>query len=291
VFKTWRGGEIDYSLMSPDAEPNHLLLDGPFTNQGLASIAGLDGLFALSFFWHISALTADGLKPLADLPKLGFLGCEGKLCNDEAMSHIGAMPRLRMLMAQGTVANDAGFAALSRSHTIEYIWGRECPNLRGRGFAALAAMPSLKGLAVSCKKVDDPSLAALPRFPALRGLMPMDVSDDGFRHVGRCEQLEHLWCMYCRKTGDTATSHIAGLSRLKTYYAGATKITDRSLEMLGKVSSLESIEFHECSRITNAGVALLAGLPHLREITVGGSPKVTHEGMAVFPATVRANYW
>jgi hypothetical protein len=291
VFKTWRGGEIEYSLMSPDAEPNHLLLDGPFTNQGLATIAGLDGLFALSFFWHISALTPDGLTLLADLPNLGFLGCEGKLCNDEAMSHIGAMPRLRMLMAQGTVASDAGFAALSRSQTIEYIWGRECPNLKGRGFAALAGMPSLKGLAVSCKKVDDVSLSALPRFPALRGLMPMDVSDDGFLHVGRCEQLEDLWCMYCRKTGDTSTGNIAGLSRLKTYYAGATKITDRSLEILGRMSSLQSIEFHECSRITNAGVALLAGLPRLREITVGGSPKVTREGMAAFPITVRANYW
>jgi hypothetical protein len=291
VFKTWRGGEIEYSLMSPDAEPNHLLLDGPFTNQGLATIAGLDGLFALSFFWHISALTPDGLKLLADLPNLGFLGCEGKLCNDEAMSHIGTMPRLRMLMAQGTVASDAGFAALSRSQTIEYIWGRECPNLKGRGFAALAAMPSLKGLAVSCKKVDDASLAALPRFPALRGLMPMDVSDDGFRHVGRCEKLEDLWCMYCRDTGDAATEHISGLSRLKTYYAGATQITDRSLQILERISSLESIEFYECSRITNAGVAFLAGLPRLREITVGGSPNVTREGMAVFAANVRANYW
>jgi hypothetical protein len=139
--------------------------------------------------------------------------------------------------------------------------------------------------------VDDAALSALPRFPALRGLMPMDVPDDGFRHIGRCEQLEDLWCMYCRDTGDTATGHIAGLSRLKTYYAGATKITDRSLEILGRMSSLESIEFHECSGITNAGVALLAELPRLREIIVGGSPKVTREGMGVFPITVRANYW
>ena len=52
-----------------------------------------------------------------------------------------------------------------------------------------------------------------------------------------------------------------------------------------------AIEFHECARITNAGVALLAGLPQLREIAVGGSPKVTRDGMAVFPITVRANYW
>ena len=119
----------------------------------------------------------------------------------------------------------------------------------------------------------------------------MDVSDDGFRHIGRCEQLEDLWCMYCRDTGDAATEHISGLPRLKTYYAGATQITDRSLEILGRMSSLESIEFYECADITHAGVAFLAGLPRLREITVGGSPNVTREGMTVLPATVRANYW
>ena len=215
-----RAARSSMALMSSEAEPNHLLLDGPFTNKGLASLAGLDGLFGLSFFWHVSRFTADGLEPLAELPNLGFSGLRGELCNDDAMRHIAAIPRLRMLMAQGTVASDDGFAALSRSQTIEYIWGRECPNLAGRGFAALAAMPALRGLAVSCKNVDDDGSSALPRFPALRELMPMDVPDDGFRHVGRCEQLEALWCMYCRDTGDAATEHIAGLSRLKTYYAG-----------------------------------------------------------------------
>jgi hypothetical protein len=291
VFKKWRGGEIKYSLMSAGAEPNHLLLDGSFTDKGFASISGLDGLFGLTFFWHISKLTAGGLQPLVDLPNLGFLGCQNELCNDVAMRHIAAIPGLRMLMGQGTVASDDGFAALSHSQTIEYIWGRECPNLGSRGFSALAGMSALKGLAVSCKNVNDDALSALPRFPALRGLMPMDVPDDGFRHVGRCENLEDLWCMYCRDTGDAATAHIEGLSRLKTYYAGATQITDRSLEILGRMPSLENIEFYDCTGITNAGVAHLAGLPRLREITVGGSHNVTREGVAVFPATVRANYW
>lgn len=291
MFKSWQDGEIKYGLMSFDAEPTDLLLDGAFTDKGLASLAGLDGLFGLGFFWHLSAMTADGLKSLAGLANLGFLGCQGELCNDEAMRHIAAIPQLRMLMGQGTVASDDGFAALSRSQTIEYIWGRECPNLGSRGFIALAAMPALKGLAVSCKNVDDAALSALPRFPVLRGLMPMDVSDDGFRHVGRCEQLENLWCMYCQDTGDAATEHIAGLTRLKTYYAGKTNITDRSLEILGRMPSLETLEFWECAGLTNAGLAHLTKLPHLREINVTGSPNINREGTAIFPPTIRANFW
>jgi len=290
AFKTWQGGEIKYSLMSPEAEPNHLLLDGPFTNEGLSHLAGLEGLFGLSFFWHVSAMTPAGLKSLAGLPNLGLLGCEGKLCNDEAMRHIAAIPRLRMLMAQGTVATDDGFAALSCSRTLESIWGRECPNLSGRGFAALSKMPSLRGLAVSCKNVDDESLSMLPRFPALREWMPMDVTDAGFRHVGACGKLEGLWCMYCRDTTDAATEHIAGLTKLKTYYAGLTKITDRSLEILSRMASLEKIEFYECKNITNAGLVFLARLPRLREVELHGLPNVTLEGTKVFPAPVRVKY-
>jgi hypothetical protein len=268
-----------------------LLLDGSFTNRGLASIAGLDGLFGLSFFWHITALTPEGLGALADLSNLGFLGCQDALCNDVAMQRIAEIPRLRMLMGQGAVASDDGFAALARSQTLEYLWGRECPNLTGRGFAALATAPSLKGLAVSCKNVDEAALASLPSFPSLRGLTPMDVSDDGFRHIGRCERLEDLWCMYCRDTGDAATEHLIGLSGLKTYYAGSTQITDRSLQILGGLSSIEKIELEACVKITNAGVAFLTGLPRLRELSIGASPQVTREGMAGFPASVRVNLW
>src|SRR5215471_3006741 len=66
-FKSWQGGQIRYSLMEAGADPNQLLLDGAFTNEGFKKIAGLDGLFALTFFWHISKLTAEGLKPLIDL--------------------------------------------------------------------------------------------------------------------------------------------------------------------------------------------------------------------------------
>jgi hypothetical protein len=100
-------------------------------------------------------------------------------------------------------------------------------------------------------------------------LMP---SDEDFRHIGRCEKLEDLWCMYCRETGDMATEHIAGLSRLRTYYAGGTQITDRSLEILSRMPSLESLEFFDCAGITNRGVAHLTSLPRLRELTVGGHP-------------------
>lgn len=290
AFKTRDTVDHAFDLMTFSLESHDLLLDGPFTDAGLAALAGLEGLFGLGLFWHSRSFTGSGLAALAGLPNLILLGCQGDRCDDAAMRSIAELPRLRMLMGQGTIASDDGFVALSRSRTIEYIWGRDCPNLKGRGFAALAAMPALRGVGVSCKHVDATSLAALPRFPALRQLMPMDVPDDGFRHVGACTKLENLWCMYCQDTGDTATGHIAGLSMLKTYYAGKTRITDKSLEILGRMPSLERLELWETAGITDAGLAHLAGLPRLREVSLEGLAGVTREGAAIFPATVQVNY-
>ena len=95
--------------------------------------------------------------------------------------------------------------------------------------------------------------------------------------------------MYCRETGDAATAHIAGLP-IRYYYAGLTQITDLSLDIMGRMPTLEQIEFYECNGITDAGLALLAGLPKLREIHVDGLPGVTHAGTRVFPARVRVKY-
>jgi hypothetical protein len=290
AFKTPQAEEPGFGLMSFSAEPTNLLIDGPFTREGLNNLQGLDGLAGLSFFWHTTSLRGDDLQSLNGLSNLVYLGCQGGLCDDDAMRHIAALPKLRMLMGQGTVATDEGFKSLSRSQTIEYFWGRECPNLRGPGFVALSRMPALKGLAVSCKFVDDTALASLPDFPSLKELVPIDGGDEGFRHVGRCEHLESLILMYCRDTTDVATSHLVAMPKLKKYHAGYTLITDASLELLSQIKSLEEISFEGCKFITDAGIPFLATLPNLRELSIGGCPKVTRSGVTGFASGVRVNY-
>ncbi|MFI5310772.1 MAG: ankyrin repeat domain-containing protein [Gemmatimonadales bacterium] len=287
VFKAWQGGEESFALVSPGVEPNSLMLRGAITDRGLAALAGLDGLFGLNVDDSALAVTAAGLAPLVTLPHLGHLAFDA---TDDAMPYIAAMPRLRFLMCQDTVAGDDGFVALARSQSIENIWGRHCHNLRSRGFAALSTMHSLRALSVSCKNVGDEALATLPRFPALRELMPMDVPDEGYRHIGRCEQLEALILMYCRETTDVATEHIAALPRLRKYFASYNLITDRTPELLSGIASLEDVGFDTCVALTDRGVSALARLPRLRELSLGGMPRVTPEIVAAFPGSVRVRY-
>lgn len=284
ALRTWQGGNVAYGLMDADAGPTYLIAypSSGYSRKGLARLSGLDGLFALNLDNPV-AKHAD-LSPLIELPTLGWLGHDA---TDASMRQIADLPHLRMLMAQDTEAGDEGFVALSRSRTLEYIWGRRCYNLGGRGFTALSAMPSLRGLSVSCRNVGDDALSTLPRFPALRELMPMDVRDEGFRHVGRCVELEALWCMYCRETTDAATEQLTDLQKLKTYYAGQTRITDRSLKILSGLRALQRVTFWNCSGITNAGVAHLAALPALQEVTIESCRNVTAAVTAMFPKDVR----
>lgn len=290
AFKQWLGGEVHAGIMGTREVPTRLTIDGDFTDRGIASLTQLDGVAELAFFWNSRAFTPAGLEPLRRMPHLEVFGIAGDQCGDEAMRQIAAIPRLKQLQAQGAVAGDAGWQALARSQTLEYIWGRECPNFGSRGFLALAGLPRLRGIGISCAQVEDGVLALIPRFPELRELVSIGVSDSGFRHIGRCENLESLYCMYCRDTGDAATRHLTRLRRLRTYYAGMTQITDGSLEVLSGLESLEKLEFWQCAGITNAGIAHLARLPQLRRIEVHSCPGVSPNVRELFQEPARVVY-
>ena len=118
----------------------------------------------------------------------------------------------------------------------------------------------------------------------------MDVPDEGYRHIGRCERLESLVLMYCRETTDTATQHIASLPRLKKYFASYNRITDRTPEILSRMDSLEDVTFDSCAGLSNVGIATLGRLPRLRELRIEGMPRVTADVATAFPPSVRVRY-
>jgi len=113
----------------------------------------------------------------------------------------------------------------------------------------------------------------------------MDIRDEGYRHIGRCAELESLVLMYCRDTTDAATEHITGLRKLSYYFNSYTTITDRTPELLSGMDSLERITFDACHGLTNSGVARLGRLPKLREVRVSGR-QVTSDVAAMFSPEV-----
>jgi hypothetical protein len=286
VFAEWGGGKVEMALLSPDVQPNQLTLRGKISDRGLEKLRGLNGLFGLGIDSSIP-LTPDGIAHLATLPRLGWLSIEAK---DDSMPVISTMPSLQFLLVQDTTAGDDGFEALSKSQSIEMIWGRSTHNLHKRGFVALSRMPKLRGLSVSCLNVEDSGIASLPDFPALRELMPMDIPDAGYRHIGRCTEMESLVLMYCRDTTDAATEHIAGLRKLNHYFNSYTTVTDRTPQILSGIDSLETVIFDACHNLTNDGIAALARLPRLKELRISGN-SLTRDVVKAFGSTVDVHYF
>jgi Leucine-rich repeat (LRR) protein len=284
-YAEWRGGDVEMGLTSYEPEPNCLMLRGPFTDRGMAACRRLEGLFGLNIDASELAVTGEGLKHLVDLPHLGWLAAAAF---DDQMPVIAAMPHLRFLGCQDTPASDTAWVALGQSRSIEKIWGRRCHGLRTEGFLALSRMPSMRSLSVSCLNVEDRGLAALPYFPALRELMPMDVPDAGYRHIGRCREMDSLVLMYCRDTTDAAMEHLAGLPKLTKYFVSYNLSTDRTPEILAGIGSLESVTFDQCAAITDAGIQHLRRLPHLRELRAAGQ-RITAAAGAGFGPAVRVS--
>ncbi|HKV75235.1 MAG TPA: hypothetical protein VJN95_11995 [Gemmatimonadales bacterium] len=284
AFAKWSGEDPEYTLAGFQAGPNKLLLPHrPFSHGGLEGLAGLDGLFALHLFGMGESggddLTASAVQPLTRLAHLNWLACDA---NDESLAAIGTLPNLKMLMCQDTPAGDSGWTGLARSRTLEFIWARRTTGLASAGFTALSQMPSLKGFTASVALVDDAALARLPHFPALRQLMPVDISDGRFHFAASCRNLDQLWLMYCHDVGDTGMESLAGHPALKKFYAGSNPITDRSLAVLAGIPTLEEITFWDCRLLTDAGIRELACLPRLKRLQVESSPLVGSGVLAAF---------
>jgi hypothetical protein len=261
-FLRWGGGTIQCDVGAFDSEPTHLLLDGPFTSAGLAEARRLDGLFGTNIFWHATGVTSGTFPALAAMPRLGFLRID----------------------REGATTDD-GLRALSGSRSLQSLACADTPHVTGSGFSALASLPDLHSLSIDCRHVDDEALARLPQFPALRTFWPRGLSDNSFRHVGRCTALESI--ALTREATDAATAHVAALPNLKSFSAGAARITDRSLALLAGMPSLERIDIHACAAVTDAGLAQLAALPNLSEVLAWECPLLTPAGLAALPATVR----
>ena len=282
AYRSWMGGDLEVGLTSYRTRPNQVTLYGAFSDRGLGALQGLDGLAGLNLAGKQTAVTARGLEVLTRLPRLAWLALDA---DDATIPVVARIPGLRFLGIQDTVAGDDGFEALAGCATLESLWGRRCHNLGRRGFVALARLPKLARLSVSCLNVDDAGVSALPSFPALKELMPMDIPDAGYRHIGKCAGLESLVLMYCRDTTDRATEQIVNL-RLTSYFNSYTTITDRTPELLSGMESLERITFSACNNLTNAGLLKLVRLPRLSELRASGLA-LSPDAAAAFPPRVR----
>ena len=91
-------------------------------------------------------------------------------------------------------------------------------------------------------------------------------------------------------TDDTATEYITSLSELAKYNIWTTQITDRSLEILSKMDSLQDILLQKCNKVTDEGLGKLQRLLLLRSLRLMQCQELTEKGIGVFGEDVQVNF-
>jgi F-box/leucine-rich repeat protein 14 len=225
---------------------------------------------------------------------------------------MGVMKELQVTnLHAGGQMTDAALERLAELDLVNELDLSGSRRLTDDGLWHLARMPKLQVLNLGGweNPITDRGLEVLRHLRELRRFQmcwPQGVSDEGVANLAFCDHLESV-DLLGTPTGDGAIAALRGKRALRTFKSG-TQVTDAGLALLhdfpafqawrgGEMSyalmsadARPSLELHQCTGITDAGVAHLATLPRLRKVSVCGSPKVTPNGAAVFSADVRVNF-
>ena len=264
----------------------------PITDAGVAHLAGLQGVFEMGLAHQLddSTVSGAGAEYVARMGNVRILRWAEKVCDSEALSHIGKMSSLRDLICFNATADDEGFTALEGCDSLKYILAQRCDFITRPTVEAFSKLPNLTRLNVGGERLDDDDLEPLSRYPVLEEFWPTFFGDAAYRHVGQVTDLERLVNMYCKETGDEATEHISDLQELRKYHVWGTQITDRSLELMGQMNALESVLFWNCPHLTDEGISRLTRLPSLANLDLQKCEGLTVACVEGFRPEVRVNY-
>jgi hypothetical protein len=149
--------------------------------------------------------------------------------------------------------------------------------------AALAAThPELRRLNLWGTAVTDDALVHLAKMRELRVLFLNFTSLSGVGIAPLLERLPHLEVFQIGhlKSADEAAKVLSQSGALKTLMiTHSSDFTDQGLMYLGKIKTLEELDIVANSKVTSAGLADLAGLPHLVSLRLQKS-SLSDEGAA-----------
>lgn len=129
--------------------------------------------------------------------------------------------------------------------------------------------------------IGDGDLKPLRTLPALRvvDLSHTRITDIAFQDVKALAPVEEVNLYYAEQVGDGALVILKGWKNLKRLNLRGTKVTDLGVAQLAGHPALEAIDVGY-SLFTDNGFESLAAIPNLRRVAVGGN-KVTDVGLNV----------
>ena len=174
-----------------------------------------------------------------------------------------------------------------------FIWNLG-KGLTDEGVAAFAGLKNLQTLYLwGAGRITDAGLRHLSGCEKLEvlniGANSGDFTGAGLEHLSQCKSLRKLNLSYLRRLEGKNLRFLVPLKSFEILLLSDCRgISDADLEVIAQLTQLQSLDLGKTS-VTDAGLARLKGLSHLKELFVS-APLVTPEGVKVlteaFPALV-----
>ncbi len=232
-------------------------------DSDLASLANLPTLSRLNL--SQTRIGDHGLRQLKNAPAISDLNLRyAELITDEGISALKTWKHLKRLDLEGTKITDNTLQHLSALTSLEVL-NIGYVLVTDSGVEALASLSNLRELTLGGNKLTDAGLQPLRQLPNLTYL---DLGGEQREDSG-------IWSVSFAQPGLEA---IATLKHLRRLRLEDTMITARGLVTIGSLPQLESLDLHDCERIGDDAVPILASMRALRSVDLTGT-KITAAGL------------
>ena len=229
------------------------LVGATFDNVTLESLARITTLEDLVL--DESNISDTDLKLLSTLTRLKRFSLARTPITDNGLVHLSELPVLTTLILNSSYhVTDKGLETLGRMKHLEDVSLLDTT-------VTLPGLVSLSGRHRTLQ-INSPHGVLGDRKLALSGT---EITDDGLLRLYNARQLQGVELP--QRITDRGFRHLHGLTELKYLVAAGTTITDQGLrELLAQTPPLVEVDFSNCRRLTDAGLAQLATLPQLTQL-------------------------
>lgn len=202
------------------------------------------------------------LEVVAGLPKLTALKHRSTAVTDSGVEYLGKNPALESLLLQDFAISDQSGMHLAQLPKLSQLEIFRCQGFGSDGVLALKGKGLTRLTLRDLPLVDDRAMEVCDDLPQLRRLYLHElptVGDSGLQHLANLKSLEVLDIWSVPQMTDATVDVIAALPNLKELTIRTTDVTDAAIDQILKMPALESLTFKENPRVTEAGLAKLAG--------------------------------
>ncbi|UCD50849.1 MAG: hypothetical protein JSW27_25405 [Phycisphaerales bacterium] len=251
-----------------------LSLPAPATDRAKASdacmplVARLTGLKRLNLYQ--TAITNRGLRHITKLQSLEYLDAPRRM-SDSGLAHVAELPSLKGLYigaGSDSAVTDAGLRHLAKLTSLEELYLRG-ERMGDAGLAHLRGLPRLEYLALYGSRFTDQGMVHVKEIPSLRILSFYQgvcrITDAGLAHIAEMPRLELLMLRVTGPVTDEGIRYLSQMPSLRKLHVDSPLISDRSLEYLGQIKTLEYLTLPQDQHgITDVGLVHLSQLANLR---------------------------